>query len=179
MMHIELTGGSVAVVDNEDFEALSRYRWKLHANGYACRSARVGGKHVCILMHREVAMAPDGLQVDHIDLNKLNNTRANLRVVERSTNERNKPPTRRNTSGVKGVSFDARRGKWKATTKHRGRQYTIGRFATIEEAQRAYADFVLRITGEEVRWPTHVCPPVAEAIVRANFTRPNSARRAA
>lgn len=165
---IHLTGGGVAIVDEEDFESLSRYRWKRHTSGYACRSQRIKGKHVCVLMHREVARAPAGTQVDHIDLDKLNNTRANLRIVDRATNERNKPPTHRNKSGVKGVSFDASRGKWKAATKHRGHQYTIGRFATLDEAKRAYAEFVLRLTGEEVRWPTSVCPQVAEALVRAN-----------
>ena len=184
MKRIQLTGGGAAIVDDEDFDTLSRHRWKRHPQGYACRSSWAHGKYVCILMHRVVARAPDGLQVDHLDLDKLNNTRANLRVVDRATNERNKPPSRRNKSGVKGVSFDASRGKWKAATKHRGRQYTIGRFATIEEAQRAYAEFVLSITGEEVRWPTSVCPPVAAALVRANAasvatTANNNAERGA
>lgn len=77
-----------ALVDDEDFAALSEYHWCRHSRGYAKR--RVQG-NVQILMHRQImGDAPaDGLEVDHINRCKLDNRRSNLRWVTRSENVRN------------------------------------------------------------------------------------------
>lgn len=71
--------------------------------------------------------------IDHIDRNTSNNRISNLRPATQSQNHQNQGPSRRNTSGVKGVSWDKCRGKWKL---HIGveRKTTQARFNTKEEA---------------------------------------------
>lgn len=137
MKIIPLTKGAVALVDDADFDALSRWRWKLHPQGYACRSTTVNGRPVTHLMHRVVAQTPAHLQADHINRNRLDNRRANLRNVTGSVNTMNQGLSSRNTSGYRGVTWDAERGKWQAKTKRMGRWIFLGRFASIEEAERA------------------------------------------
>lgn len=149
MREIPLSNGGVAVIDDADYEFISRWKWKRHPQGYACRTSWKDGGWICVLMHRIITMPSEGLEVDHRDWNKLNNQRHNLRVVTHATNERNKPISRRNTSGYKGVCWDKRRRKWVAKTKHDGHHVNLGRFEKIEDAVTAYESFVstLRLEG--------------------------------
>jgi hypothetical protein len=81
------------------------------------------------------------METDHIDGDKLNNTPANLRICTPSQNSANRPAPRNNTSGYKGVWYDASRPgvkKWRATIERDRRQYHLGLHATSEEAARAY-----------------------------------------
>ena len=77
------------------------------------------------------------LVVDHINRNKLDNTLGNLRVVSQSINMFNTGTPSHNTSGVKGVSFDKSRNKWKAQIHVDGKNHMIGRYSTFEEACKA------------------------------------------
>lgn len=144
MKAIELTNGGVAIVDDADFAELARWKWTRQANGYAGRTAS-GGKTV--LMHRHLLAEPCG-DVDHRDRDRLNNTRANLRVVTRSQNMHNRPKQANNTSGLKGVSWDESRGRWRATIQVDGRAFFLGRFATKREAADAYDDAASRLVGD-------------------------------
>lgn len=146
MREITLSGGAVTVVDDEDFAFLSRWKWKLHPQGYAARSSWRDGRYYTVLLHRLVAQTPDGLETDHRNGDKLDNRRANLRAVTHAVNERNKPLSRRNTSGVKGVTWDKNRQKWMAKTKHEGRHVNLGRFDTLDEAAAAFAAFVATLS---------------------------------
>lgn len=133
--HIDLIGAPVsAMVDADDYAALVAYRWRLHSAGYAART------HDGMLMHRVIldlatrsghAHKGHGLEVDHINQNRLDNRRANLRLVTRSENLRNRAGF--GTSAHKGVHWDASRGKWRASA---GR-VTLGRFDTEAEAVAA------------------------------------------
>ncbi|WP_081790752.1 HNH endonuclease [Deinococcus phoenicis] len=140
MKEIVLSNGGVALVDDADFEYLSQWKWHRLNSGYA---ARTGWKKK-ILMHRELAKPSEGLQVDHIDRNKLNNQRSNLRCVTPSVNRRNTGMSSRNRSGYTGVSFNTEKGKWQAATRIDGKDYLIGRFKTVEDAKEAYDLFVAR-----------------------------------
>jgi hypothetical protein len=92
MKEIPLTQGKVALVDDEDFESIANHKWCAHQRGntfYAERS-RFGNRGGTILMHREILSTSDtALEIDHIDGNGLNNTRANLRVVTHAENMKN------------------------------------------------------------------------------------------
>jgi hypothetical protein len=85
-----------ALVDEEDFERLSRYRWKAKPNGgmnhvYAVRNTTTrDGRHLMVRMHREVLRYTGDLDIDHINRNALDNRRANLRIVSRSVNSANR-----------------------------------------------------------------------------------------
>lgn len=83
-----------AIVDADDLDVLSKYRWKAKPNGsgsgiYAIRTQKVGSKTVDIRMHRVVLGYEGSLDVDHINRNPLDNRRANLRIVSRSENALN------------------------------------------------------------------------------------------
>lgn len=145
MKEIVLCTGALVLVDDDDFAVLSHWKWKLHPQGYACRTVTGGGT---LLMHRQITAAPRGTDVDHINRNKLDNRRENLRVVGRSANMHNRPKQANNRSGLKGVCWDASRGKWKAAIKVRGRHLYLGRFPTREAAHAAYLTACRELVGE-------------------------------
>ena len=72
---------AVALVDAEDFHRINRHRWSL-MDDVARRGVKIGRRHHSILMHREImgATLGDGLAIEHINADKLDNRRANLRV---------------------------------------------------------------------------------------------------
>ena len=77
--------------------------------------------------------------VDHIDRDRSNDRWSNLRVATGSQNQWNRSRPRHNTSGFKGVSWDAQRQKWFVSIHQFGKQRNLGRFVTLEEAAAAYA----------------------------------------
>jgi len=94
MKEIELTQGQVAIVDDEDFEYLSQWKWRAswHENNksfYAARADRSTGKYKTIYMHRLIMQTESGLECDHIFHNTLDNRKSVLRNVTRSENQRN------------------------------------------------------------------------------------------
>lgn len=134
MKKIPLTKGKYALVDDADFEWLNQWKWGLNWNGYACRNARVSGRYKKTYMHRLINATLDGLDTDHINRNKLDNQRHNLRSLSRSNNNFHMLPSKVNKSGIKGVMWDVGRNKWRAYIKKSGRQLFLGRFDTKEEA---------------------------------------------
>lgn len=152
---IPLTKGRVAVVDEEDYEELSRWKWHVvkSRNGreYAARRAATceAGERKQITMHRQILGPPPSHAplVDHKDGNGLNNRRSNLRCATSQQNNQNKSRRRSgHSSQYKGVTQNKRLGKgWSAYIADgpvgpNGRAGTrfLGNFATEEEAARAY-----------------------------------------
>jgi hypothetical protein len=88
-------------------------------------------------MHRIVVNAPPGMEVDHIDGNRLNNTRANLRICSRGQNQQNRKRTQ-NSSRFKGVSWFMRHGLWSAYIKKCGKKIHLGYFVEEKEAALTY-----------------------------------------
>lgn len=146
-------GGTIrgwAIVDEADYDDLSQFRWFLNAyNGYAFRSV-TGPPRTSVYMHRHLVEIPkgSGLEVDHINRNKLDNRRSNLRSVSHTLNCHNVDPGRNNTSGVRGVYWDSRRGYWYAAVGHNGRKYYNGFcHETVHEAAVAVAELRSRLTS--------------------------------
>lgn len=125
-----------AIVDEVDHAALAMFRWHVSDTGYACRWEGPRGARRRVRMHREVIGAPLGAQVDHINRDKLDNRRTNLRLATDATNRQN-VPARGGYSRHRGVSFDKGRGKWVAQAKLEGKHKFIGRFDTEEAAAAA------------------------------------------
>lgn len=151
MKHIKLIGGRVAIVDECDYDALSMYKWYSSPNGYVRRNnATQGGKRESVSMHRQIMglKTGDGCVVDHINGDKLDNRRSNLRVCYQAQNKMNCGSYRSNTSGFKGVTWDKRCGKWLAQIMVNHKNYNLGRFATPEDAHRAYCEAADRMHGE-------------------------------
>jgi hypothetical protein len=121
---IPLTRGQYATVDDADYPALARFRWFYTSTGYAARSAVIDGKHHTLLMHRVLTDALPGQIVDHINGDKLDNRRANLRLVTPAQNQHNRKAPTRSSSGFKGVQ--ARDSRWIARIYVDGRCVHLG-----------------------------------------------------
>lgn len=148
MKTIPLTKGKVALVSDCDYEYLSQFNWYLNSEGYAIREIWNGGNRVRVRMHREILGVPDGMDTDHIDRNRLNNQRENLRTCNRSQNLANKPKREDNKSGYKGVSWSKQNKKWTAQISKNRKIICIGHFDDIQKAAIAYNEAAKKYFGE-------------------------------
>ncbi len=147
---IPVYGGLITLVDDEDFEMLSRYTWHLHRRYVETLIRPVPrGKQVALVMHRLLLQPPAGMEVDHINGNTLDNRRANLRICTHAENCRNRRQRSDNRSGLKGVSPYP--GGYRATIFVDGRNIHLGCFTDLEEAARAYDEAAVRYYGEFAR----------------------------
>jgi len=137
MKEIPLTQGKVALVDDEDYERLNKFKWHVHtcANAvYAVRAVNYPkGKEY---MHRVIMDCPKELQIDHIDGFCLDNRKSNLRIVTNRQNQQNRH--HKKTSEYPGVYWEKARGKWRALIRIDGIQKHLGYFKTEFGAYRAY-----------------------------------------
>ena len=152
---ISLTNGMSAKVSPEDYERLNKHSWYFqNTNRYAATNETVAGERYVspkgeskpqqrtVLMHR-VVMNVDGKKprmiVDHINGDRLDNRRENLRIVSGSQNlwNRNNKLNRRNTSGHRGISI-TKHGTYVAMLNVNRKHYRLGTFKTLEEAVAAY-----------------------------------------
>lgn len=137
MPQIKLNNGMFALVDREDFEFLNSWKWT-YTLGYAKRVSYVPKyKYTTISMHRQILNAPKGAEVDHINGNKLDNRRSNLRICTHSENQRNKIKRKDSLSKYKGVTFIPKRDKWQATI-YAGRHIWLGYYNTEKEAAKVH-----------------------------------------
>jgi len=86
--------------------------------------------------------------IDHINMIVDDNRISNLREATGTQNQFNKPHQSNSKSGIRGVSFDAESGKWKAQIGVNKTRVTIGRFKDINEAKEAYNDYAKKLHGE-------------------------------
>jgi HNH endonuclease/AP2 domain-containing protein len=134
---IQLTQGGTVLVDEADYEWLKQWRWQFQ-HGYAIRVTKFLGVSKTLFMHREIMNPQKGFEVDHINHNKLDNRRENLRICTRSQNQSNNGLSRINTSGFKGVTFHKKTQKWQSQIGIDGKIVYIGLFDTPEKAAHAY-----------------------------------------
>ncbi|MDB5445684.1 MAG: putative DNA-binding protein [Phenylobacterium sp.] len=149
---VTLTKGYEAVIDAADVPLVSGRNWYAQiAAGtvYAARSEMIHGRQRCVLMHRVIIGAPSDHEVDHRDLNGLNNRRRNLRIASRQQNLANRGKLRNNTSGRKGVRQHGR--GWIAEIEANGARYYLGRFTTIDQASAAYHGAAVVLFGQFAR----------------------------
>lgn len=133
-----------ALVDDEDFDFLNRYRWNTGESGYAC--AKVMDKQV--RMHRLIMGNPK-LEIDHKDGNRLNNQRANLRICTSQQNKFNKSKSLLNKSSqYKGVSFYKRDKSWVTQITINKRLIYLGYFPNERWAAMAYDIAAKDLFGE-------------------------------
>ena len=156
---IPLTQGQYALVDESDYEYLNQWKWfaqKDCRSGafYAVREAfsqRYGirRRQRAIRMHRQIAGDPEGMVVDHLDHNTLNNQRHNLRIATHSENSFNvRKSNAIKSSQYKGVSWWAAKNRWRVMIMAKGKSKYIGRFRSEEDAARAYNEAAIKMHGE-------------------------------
>lgn len=143
MKKVKLSNGEIAIVDDEDYELVSRYEW-------LCSTTKQGYKYLHVKpvsMHKLIMKAPEGMEVDHINGDTLDNRRENLRIVTKQQNMWNQRKSS-GTSKYKGVFWHKRDKRWIASiTKDRKARY-LGRFKIEEEAARAYDKAAKELFGE-------------------------------
>ena len=146
---IELEPGVYALVDPEDAERLGGKKPYLGNNGYAYLTFWVDGAARATTLHGWLMGIEPGKHIDHLDGDKLNNRRANLKHVSPQQNQVNrKRLNRNNTSGVRGVTR-GRRGSWVAQITVNRKNHRLGEFKTIAEAAEARRLAEIKFYGEE------------------------------
>lgn len=137
MAEIALLHGQIAWCDEVDLPVLISHRWYLNNHGYV-RSG--SGRSFRLMHHMVIGRPPTGMVVDHVDGNRLNNKRENLRFCTRAENSRNRKKHANNRSGFKGVWLDSRRKKcWRAQINFDGTKINLGSFYHKRDAFAAYA----------------------------------------
>jgi hypothetical protein len=158
MKEIQLTKGYFALVDDDDYERLSQHKWTAVVTGkhikrvYAYRRAGWDNANrrwtKTVYLHREIAMPADGVDVDHINHDTLDNRKENLRCATRSQNLANNRRARGET-GMRGVVRTQRREKEPYQVMCRKKH--VGRFFDLNEAAQAYDAAALKEFGEFAR----------------------------
>jgi hypothetical protein len=141
--HIKTKTGLELLVSVADLEDVVKHTWSITNMGYARTSTpRVNGKQGYVMLHRLIAKAGKGQIVDHINRNKLDNRRENLRVTDFLTNRLNSAPKKTGKSKFKGVVPHKNRWQVSVNSKY------IGLFATEKEAALAYDTHAANVFGE-------------------------------
>lgn len=120
-----------ALIDEED-AWLGEYRWHVGPKGCVVRTVHYRDGRDTIYLHRVLAGVP-GLQVDHINRDRLDNRRLNLRAVTCAQNSQN-VPSYGGSSSYRGVSWDKQYQRWRASVQVNGRLHHLGRFTSEQEA---------------------------------------------
>jgi len=128
-----------AIVDDDDFERISKYTWRLDGEGYAMSQERINGIKKVIMMHRVINKTLQGFYTDHINHDRLDNRKSNLRTVTSSMNQQNSVQSLKH--GLHGIYVDKRDGLWRARLKVNGITRKLGSFKTKEEAHAEYKKF--------------------------------------
>jgi hypothetical protein len=146
---ILLSQGTIAIVDDEDYERLSAYKWCYSSTiGYAVSREYVNGKKRALLMHRFILDAPSDKITDHINRDKLDNRKENLRLCSRAENNRNIGIRSHNKGIYKGVYWVPTRNKWQVTIRHNKKPMYLGSFENPHEAALMYNFWAKDLFGE-------------------------------
>lgn len=150
----EKAAGRVALIDDNDFELVNQYRWRILEEWRSGRNrgpyaiANIRRADGCLTTLRMHCLIMGCTEIDHCDGNGLNNQQYNLRVATDSQNHGNERPGTGGTSRFKGVYWDRHRQKWQAAVKVDRKKHYLGRFEDEEDAARAYDAAALEAWGE-------------------------------
>lgn len=153
MKTINLTQGKVALVDDEDFEFLNRFKWgALHNGGtwYAVHAEWNKGDPKTYQMHRVIMMCVgSNVLIDHANGNGLDNQKNNLRRCNKSQNVSNRTmPKKIGSSKYMGVYWCTTHKRWVASIRKDDRNIPLGKFKSEKEAAISYNKGALRFHGE-------------------------------
>lgn len=165
MKVINLSQDMITLVDDNDFDFLSQWKW-VAANTNSKASTHFTNKFYAIawdkvnksgkilrmskmIWEQNFGVVEKGLIIDHINSNALDNRKENLRLITKSINNFNKKKTTRPCSSIyKGVSFNIRVNKWEVKIYKGGKGYRCGFFHKEAEAAMVYNEQALKLFGE-------------------------------
>ena len=157
MKEVKLTNSDlVALVDDEDYEYTLGYKWHLSRSKnsktyYAFTHVRdEKEKRLTLSLHRFIMCAAKGVEIDHKDLDGLNNQRSNLRVATRPQQSYNRDKLSNNSVGYKGVSVNG--NKFSARIRANGVSKYLGVFNTALDAHEAYKAAAKELHKEFARY---------------------------
>ena len=132
-----------ALIDLDDIDKVKKYKWGLE-NNYV--SASINGKRV--KLHRLIMNCPDDKLIDHINRNRLDNRKSNLRITTHQQNNMNKGLTKSNTSGYTGIYWHKARNKWQVSIKVNYKSIFLGYYTDLEEAIKVRKEAEEKYFGE-------------------------------
>jgi len=138
----------ICIIDVDDFDTIKKYNWSLDKNGYVVARTKDFGTTRITIHNLIIRKNNKSNHIDHINCNKLDNRKINLRECTHSQNKMNRPKQSNNSSGIKGVYFDKSRKKWGARILLRNNILKQKRFNSKEEAIDARKKWEEELFGE-------------------------------
>lgn len=138
----------VILMDDENYDWLNEYNWYLDKDKYAITNVIINNKKTTKKMHRLIMDEPKNMQIDHIDNNKLNNQKHNLRIVNAQQNQMNRVSNKNSSSIYKGVSYAKRYKKWQSRIIFDRKTIFLGYFINEKDAAIAYNKMAEKIFKE-------------------------------
>lgn len=136
-----------AIIDIEDIDKIKDRKW-CFSRGYVKTDIIIDGKRKALFLHRLINGTPADLFTDHINGNKLDNRKANLRSVTNQENTFNRHNSDNKTSGIIGVAWDKQQSKWQAYLHYNYKKKHLGYFENIDDAIAARKDAEIKYFGE-------------------------------
>ncbi len=137
----------IVLVDDEDFEYLNQFSWAISVLGYIV--GEINNKRV--YLHRIIMGTPKGMVTDHINGNKLDNRKSNLRICLSKENSRNCKLSKNSITKISGVSWRWQRNCYRAYIMVDRRQICLGHYKEIEKAIMARKEGEKKYFGEFAR----------------------------
>ena len=132
--------GDKFIFDKEDFDLIKDYYWYIDVRGYVVSSPSRNNNH--IKMHRLIMGNPKECMIDHINRERNDNRKCNLRLADAKLNSHNRSVGKNNKSGYLGVSKEGNKWRVEISNKY------IGAYDTYEEAVEARRKAELEHWGE-------------------------------
>ena len=137
--------GKFLVVDDENFELVNNYYWHLDNGGYVRGALK---KQILIRAHRLIMNPAKDKVIDHINGNKLDNRKSNLRICTQVQNMANRTLSVNNKTGYKGIHFNKKINKYSVQFCYNKKRINGGYFKDIIEAIKTYNNLVIKYIGE-------------------------------
>lgn len=147
---IKLTRERSTILDKEDFEYFSQWKWYCSFYGYAVRGKTINGKRTIVYLHREILQTKKNQEVDHINRNRLDNRRKNLRICVRTDNRQNTTKFK-GSSKFWGVYWNKQTKSWRTRIQKNRKMYEGGLFHDEILAAKKYDELARLYYGNNAK----------------------------